>query len=107
MSVKQYAAASDYVRLYALYNYGGIYLDSDIEVFKSLDTFLNNTFFTGLDLNICNEVPQASIEAGIMGSVKGFDYLLECMKYYETHHFIHADGSYDNAKTLAPEVYTM
>ena len=52
MSVKKYAAAADYVRLYALYNYGGIYLDSDVELFKSLDFFLdkqrNNVYYTNI-----------------------------------------------------------
>ena len=30
----KYAFVSDYVRVYALYNYGGIYLDTDVEVYK-------------------------------------------------------------------------
>ncbi len=33
-SVKKWAFASDYIRLYALYNYGGIYLDSDVLIKK-------------------------------------------------------------------------
>lgn len=37
---KKYAFVSDYVRLYALYNYGGIYFDLDVEVKKNLDCFL-------------------------------------------------------------------
>ena len=105
MSVKQYAAAADYVRLYALYNYGGIYLDSDVEVFKSLNPFLDNMFFTGIDRNRCGNENKDFIEAGIMGSEKGVPFLRECMEYYETHHFIHDDGTYDILKTMAPEVY--
>ena len=31
---KKYAFAADYIRLYAVYNYGGIYLDTDVEVVK-------------------------------------------------------------------------
>ena len=34
-SKKKYAFAADYIRLYALYNYGGIYMDMDVEVLKS------------------------------------------------------------------------
>ena len=30
----KYAFVSDYVRLYALYEYGGIYLDTDVEIYK-------------------------------------------------------------------------
>ena len=37
---KKWAFAADYVRLYALYNYGGIYLDCDVEVLKSFDELL-------------------------------------------------------------------
>ena len=37
---KKYAFAADYIRAYALYNYGGIYLDSDVEVLKNLKPLL-------------------------------------------------------------------
>ena len=37
---KKYAFAADYIRLYAVYNYGGIYLDSDVEVIKRFDDLL-------------------------------------------------------------------
>lgn len=106
LSVKQYAPASDYVRLYALYNYGGIYLDSDVEVFKSFDPLLDNVFFTGIDRCVFNSKDWKDyIEAGIIGSVKGFPYLKECMEYFENKHFIHNDGSFDNKKIMAPEIY--
>ena len=39
-NTKKYAFAADYIRLYALYHHGGIYLDSDVEILKSLDNFL-------------------------------------------------------------------
>lgn len=101
MSVKQYAAASDYVRLYALYNYGGIYLDSDVELFGSLDSFLDNVFFSGYEY-----FDKYEIEAGILGSIKGFSYLKECMSYFESRHFIHEDGKYDNLTNHAPGIIT-
>ena len=106
MSVKQYAAASDYVRLYALYNYGGIYLDSDVEVFKSLNPLLDNVFFTGIESSSNGADRRNQIEAGIMGSEKGFPYLKECMSYFENTHFIHEDGRFDNSMIVAPEIYT-
>lgn len=101
MSVKKYAAVSDYIRLYALYNYGGIYLDSDVEVFKSFDTFLENKFFSGYEY-----FDKYEIEAGILGSIKGFPYLKECMDYYETTPFIHEDGVFDIFKNQAPGILT-
>lgn len=41
---RKFAFVSDYVRLYALSQYGGIYLDTDVEVLKSLDPFLETPF---------------------------------------------------------------
>ena len=46
---RKFAFVSDYVRLYALYNMGGIYLDTDTEVFKSLDEFLYEDSFWGFE----------------------------------------------------------
>jgi len=101
MSVKQYAAASDYVRLYALYNYGGIYMDSDVEVFRSFDALLDNVFFSGYEF-----FDKFEIEAGILGSIKGLPYIKECMNYFENRHFIHSNGVYDNVKNHAPGIIT-
>ena len=61
---KKYAFVSDYARIYALYNYGGIYMDTDVEVIKSLDKFLCNDAFAGLE----NEY---SIQTAVMGCCKG------------------------------------
>ncbi len=45
----KYAFVSDYVRLFALYNYGGIYLDTDVEVLKNFDKMLNLNAFIGFE----------------------------------------------------------
>jgi mannosyltransferase OCH1-like enzyme len=45
LEVKKWAYAADFVRLYALYNEGGIYLDTDVMVFKRFDCFLNDKCF--------------------------------------------------------------
>ena len=101
LSVKKYAAVADYVRLYALYNYGGIYLDTDVEVFKNFDSFLDNKFFSGYEL-----FDKYEIESGILGSVKGFPYIKECMEYYETTPFIHDNGEFDINIYQAPDILT-
>ena len=44
-----YAYLSDYVRLKAVYEYGGIYLDTDVELIKSLDKLLDNEAFIGFE----------------------------------------------------------
>ncbi len=47
--IGNYAFVSDYVRVYVLYNYGGIYLDTDTEILGSLDPFLKNSSFWGFE----------------------------------------------------------
>ena len=46
---KKWAYVSDVARLWALYKYGGVYLDTDVEVYKSFDSLLNNKFFVGIE----------------------------------------------------------
>lgn len=42
---KKWAFVTDYVRLYALYTEGGIYMDTDVKVLKPFDEFLKYNFF--------------------------------------------------------------
>ena len=87
MAAKKYAFAADYIRLYALYTEGGIYLDSDVEVFKPFDTYLNNQFFSGTEPYIINDEIYYDTECAIMGSEKGHPFLKEILDYYDTLHF--------------------
>jgi mannosyltransferase OCH1-like enzyme len=45
----KYAFAADYARLWILYNHGGIYMDTDVAAFKSLEPFLSHTCFLGFE----------------------------------------------------------
>lgn len=47
--LKQYAFTSDVIRLWALYNYGGIYMDTDVLMYKPLYDFENEEGFTGFE----------------------------------------------------------
>lgn len=85
---KKWAFITDYVRLYVLYNYGGIYMDTDVEVLKPLDPFLENEAFSGFESN-------SNIPTGIMASVKGFKLYKEFLDYYNGRHFKKTDGKYD------------
>lgn len=82
ISAKKYAFAADYIRLYALYTEGGIYFDSDVEVFKSFDSFLNNSFFTGTEPYINNDIILYDLEFAIIGSEKGHPFLKEALDLY-------------------------
>lgn len=46
---KKWAFVSDYIRMYAVYTQGGIYLDTDVIVLKSFDSFLSNLAFVGFE----------------------------------------------------------
>lgn len=46
---KKWAFVTDYARLDIIYNYGGIYLDTDVEVIKKFDDLLNNKAFMGIE----------------------------------------------------------
>ncbi len=87
--VKKYAFAADYIRLYAIYNYGGIYLDSDVEVLKRFDDLLSLPYFVG------KEGFDNRIEAAAFGAEKGEEWVKLCLDYYENRHFVQPDGSFD------------
>ena len=104
MNVKQYAAASDYVRLYALYTEGGIYFDSDVMVYKPFDELLDNQFFCGTEAFEVEHEVHYRMEAAIMGAQKNMPFVKECMSYYENNNFIKKDGAYDNSSKVMPDV---
>jgi len=86
---KKYAFACDYIRLFAVYHYGGIYMDMDVEVVKPFNDLLNSQYFFGYENDKEN-----SIEAGVFGAEKGNPFLKDCLGYYEGREFVRKDGSY-------------
>lgn len=84
---KKYAFAADYIRCYALYNYGGIYLDMDVEVLKPFDDLLVLPYFIGQE--------QMGIEAAVMGVEKNHLLFRKMLDYYQNRHFVKLDGCYD------------
>lgn len=93
---KKYAFAADYIRLYAVYNYGGIYLDTDVEVLKDFTPLLNYPYFLGVE----NE-KEGVIEAATFGAEPKNIYIKKCLDYYNNRTFIKSDGSFDT-RSLPP-----
>lgn len=87
IAAKKYAFAADYIRLYALYTEGGIYMDSDVLVKKSFDTFLSNDFFCGTEAFLINDDIHYRMEAAIMGAQKGHPFIKRCMSFYNENTF--------------------
>lgn len=100
---KKYAFVSDYIRLYALYNYGGIYLDSDVLVFKRFDELHDLKFFTGVEFRSM-EKEKYWLEAAVMGAEPQNPMIRECMEFYETRPFIKPGNRFE--MTPAPNVIT-
>lgn len=86
---KKWAFVADYIRIYALYTEGGIYLDSDVKSFKPFDDFLTNEFFIGTEPLGDGKV---EVESAIIGSTPYHPYLRDCLKLYETLHFVKKDS---------------
>lgn len=87
---KVYSHASDYIRLYAVYKYGGFYLDTDVEIIKNFTPLLNLEYVIGMENSDRNY-----IEAATFGAQAGNEFLYKCMESYHLRHFIKEDGSYD------------
>ena len=85
---KKYAFCADYLRLYALYNYGGIYLDSDVEVIKSFDDLLHLPYFIGYE-------SKKYLEAAVIGSEKQNLFLFKILQYYTNRSFRLSSGEQD------------
>lgn len=98
---RKWAFATDYIRVWALYNYGGIYMDLDVYVFKSFDSFTNQSAFADLEfypvsyvldirkrnLNISGAL---NIDAAVLGSIKRHPWIKDILTYYEDKIFINS-----------------
>jgi hypothetical protein len=90
---RKWAFATDYARLDVLWNYGGIYLDSDMELVSSLDSLLGNKAFFSFD-------PMNDIEMCVFGSEPHNPVLYEMLGLYEN-----IDFSIDKMNALCQPHY--
>lgn len=89
----KWAFVTDYMRLDILSRYGGIYMDSDVEVLKNLDKFLKEPAFSSFEVG---DPSQVFLPTGMMSSEKGGEWV----KYLRTHYlrgrsFYRANGQID------------
>lgn len=107
-SAKKYAFVADYVRLYALYTEGGIFLDADMKVLKPFDKFLKYDFVSSFEFypgmasasygrlnpetllpyNKESLIPGMGIAAGAIFSCKEHPYINACMNWYKNREYI-------------------
>ena len=85
----KWAFVSDYARLKIVYDHGGIYLDTDVELLKSLDDLLDGGGFMGFE-------SKGVVATGLgFGAEKGNKVIAEFLKDYEDISFVQPDGSFD------------
>ena len=91
---KQWAFVSDYFRLKALYEHGGIYLDVDVEVVRDLAPLLKNKAFVGYE-------DEGRLNTAVIGAEKGNEYVEACLK------IMRKRAASKKQVLIAPEVATL
>lgn len=85
---KRWAFVSDFVRLKALTEMGGVYMDTDVEVIKPLTPYLHHRAFAGF------EHPER-VQTGLLACEKDFPLFQRFLAHYDTASFLQSDGTPD------------
>lgn len=104
------AFVADYTRIYALYHEGGIYMDTDVKVLSSLESYLKYGVFTSYEYNtsrdqmhllnkmlttdgqrknktIMEKIPGNGLLSALIGSEKGHPFIKDCLDFYNQSNF--------------------
>lgn len=95
---KKWAFVSDYVRFYAMYTEGGMYVETDAEILRPIDELLVHSAFFGLagddtTLSLC-------------GTEKGHSVAKNIIDLYQKKRFVNEDGSF-NTVTINKELFEL
>lgn len=102
---RMWAFVADYCRFYACYKEGGIYLDTDVEVFKRFDRFLKEPFFAGTEKRTVPNAPDfITVDASAFGCEKGHWFAKKCMEYYHPLNFKLSDSSIGVVQVVATKL---
>lgn len=85
---QKWAFVTDVMRLYVLYEYGGIYLDTDVEIIKSMDDLLEHQSFIGFE-------SRYTVCTAVIGARKGEQWLKELLDDYRNRRFLDRQGKSD------------
>ena len=122
---RKWAFAADYIRIYALYTEGGVYLDSDVFVRKNMDFVLDNRAFSAVEYfpHLAEEVYRQGrvdaegrkvdpedhihgiqVQAAILGAEKGHSFFREALDYYQAAAFTVGEDGIPEEKEISPIV---
>lgn len=93
LSARKWAFAADYVRLYAVYKYGGVWLDTDVQVLKPFDYLMDERMFIGKEKLALYHYGEKTgwvnnLTSHCFGAEMGHPFLLRCLSHYEGRHFV-------------------
>ncbi len=91
---KKYAFVSDYARAKVLFQEGGLYFDTDVEVIKPFPKFLDGSGFMGFER-------RHFVGTAVIAAEKENKVIKRLLDYYEQHDFLMEDGSMDNIANVS------
>mgnify|MGYP002623034374 CR=1 FL=1 len=124
-AARKWAFAADYIRMYALYHEGGVYLDTDVVLLKRLDGFLGDSFFSSMEYHPSQAeksgakarldaagrriadayIEGIQIQAAVMGAEAGNAFVGKVLEWYRDRHFVNDDGTL-STDVLSPYIYS-
>lgn len=91
-SVGKYAFVSDYARFKILYEHGGLYFDTDVEVIRPMDDIVAAGPFMGFEIDAAD--PSVGVNPGLgLGAFPGMDFFKTILAKYGSFNFLKSDGS--------------
>jgi hypothetical protein len=96
---KKWTYVADYARLDIVYKHGGIYLDCDVELLKSLDDLLYNSAFIGFE-----GISAINLGSGF-GAVEKFPLIREMLEEYDDVPFVNNERKFDTT-IISPAIQT-
>lgn len=90
--LKKYAFVSDYARFWIIYNYGGIYFDTDVEIIKPIDDIIQKGAFMGFEKS--SNINNAHLIApGLgIGCISGHPFFHKILLFYKNKHYVSWKG---------------
>ena len=90
LALQKYAFVADFVRVYAVSRYGGVYIDADVEIVDSFMFALKNRFFIGIEKY---QHWDYTLGAHLFGAIANHTIVTDLFHVYEGMHFIYENGT--------------
>jgi len=95
-AAKKYAFVSDYARFKILYEHGGLYFDTDVEVIRPMDDIIERGPFMGFEIDPKPLSTAGAVAPGLgLGVNPGLGLYAELLEKYKNLQFINPNGGYN------------